>query len=498
MHGDDDIKVDLGIEKRLNFLGLDASDKERLRRVAPQVMAAMGPALDGFYARMRAEPDLMRHFSGEPAMNRAKALQNTHWKKIVEGSFGPDYVAAVRRIGEIHAQIGLEPHWYIGAYGAILDCLIRNMAVGGGGPLAWMSGNRNSDAVADISAVVRAALLDMDLSISVYLDRIDAGRRRAETASRAAFEALAEALGQVADGDLTAQVAAELSEQTGFNSTIGQLREIIAAVRTASNAIAKGSDELSSAANDLARRTEQQAASLEQTAASLDQLTQAVRQTAARSEQASTRMSQARDDAAATDTIMRETRSAMDQIAASSAEVGQMLAVINDIAFQTNLLALNAGVEAARAGDAGRGFAVVASEVRQLAQRSAESARNIRSLIERSNASVDEGRHKVEAAAEALGRILGAVTQVSDIVGEIAMAARDQAVSVQEINGAIGHLDQVTQQNAAMVEETTAASSDLRSEAGALAAHVGHFRTGRGEGRRGRDAPLAEGQRRAG
>lgn len=466
------------ISERLDFLGLNDADQERLRRCAPQVVEIMGSALDAFYSKLRATPKVKQFFADENAISSAQARQHSHWSRIVDGNFGPDYVTAVRRIGDVHARIGLDPRWYIGGYGLVLDELIRKMEMRRKpwSPLAWFGiKSKHQVAAEDLSAVVRAALLDMDLSISIYLENVNADRARLEEAQRRAFDALAGALGKVADGNLTVEIDKELGEKTRLNATVKRLRDIISSVDTATRTISQGATEISAASDDLSRRTEQQAASLEETAASLEMLTVMVRETSTKSETARRRIGEAREDTKAADTVIRNTNEAMKQIGISSSEVGKVLGVIDDIAFQTNLLALNAGVEAARAGDAGRGFAVVASEVRHLAQRSAESARYIKDLIERSNVHIDEGRFRVEETAQALARIVEAVRTVGIIIEGIAVSADGQARSIEEINAAIRHLDQVTQQNAAMVEQSTAASSNLKSEASRLSRTVSYF-----------------------
>ncbi|WP_309643171.1 methyl-accepting chemotaxis protein, partial [Phenylobacterium sp.] len=226
------------------------------------------------------------------------------------------------------------------------------------------------------------------------------------------------------------------------------------------------------------RRTEQQAASLEETAAALDEITATVRRTAEGATHARKVVETARSDAAEGADVVRRATSAMDEIEGSSKQIGQIIGVIDEIAFQTNLLALNAGVEAARAGEAGKGFAVVASEVRALAQRSAEAAKEIKALITASSDQVGVGVDLVAATGKALESIVTQVAEINGIVAEIAASAQEQATGLQQVNTAVNHMDQVTQQNAAMVEESTAASHALAHEAKELAVLVAQFRTG--------------------
>jgi methyl-accepting chemotaxis protein len=460
------------LSQRLAFLGLDDGDRARLRRCAPQVMAAMGPALDAFYDKMRATPDVRRFFASSAAMSGAQQSQNSHWQRIVEGSFGPDYLAAVRRIGSVHARIGLDPRWYIGGYGAVLDGLIRQMVSARGGIFGRIGQDR--DLAGDISAVVRAALLDIDLSISIYLDNLDTARRRAEADQRAVLDTLAAALTRVAEGDLDARIDGEVGDSTRFNATMAQLRDIIRAVEDGAGTIMSGAHNIATASEDLSRNSEQQAASVEQTAAALNLLTQTVKQTAGRAIDARRLMAEARADAETGGSVISDTKTAMAQIAGSSTAVAKVIDLIKDIAFQTNLLALNAGIEAARAGDAGRGFAVVATEVRQLAQRCADSARDIEELIDRSNSHVADGETRVHATAEALDRIVTAVTQVGTLVDEISTAARDQATSIDEINTAMGQIA-LTSSNSAMAQQAAAAANAQRNAAQQLTARIAHF-----------------------
>jgi methyl-accepting chemotaxis protein len=242
--------------------------------------------------------------------------------------------------------------------------------------------------------------------------------------------------------------------------------------------IRSGAGEISTAADDLSRRTEQQAASLEETSAALDQITATVRKTAEGAGHARQVVSSAKQQAQLSGEVVGNAVAAMGHIEKSSAQIGQIIGVIDEIAFQTNLLALNAGVEAARAGDAGRGFAVVAQEVRALAQRSAEAAKEIKGLIQASSGQVALGVELVGETGKALARIAAEVTEIDGAVTEIAASAQEQSTALAEVNTAVNQMDQVTQQNAAMVEQSTAASHSLAQEAEQLATLVGRFSVG--------------------
>ncbi|ARO14658.1 methyl-accepting chemotaxis protein McpB [Ketogulonicigenium robustum] len=462
---------DADIENRLSFIDLDSAAQARLRALAQPIGDAMGPALTDFYQKVAQTPSLRHHFASQDRLNSAKSRQESHWKRIAQADFGPDYVSAVRRIGAVHADIGLEPRWYIGGYGLVLDRIVRDLVAA---RRTWTRKDRAALG-ADLSAVICAALIDIDLSITCYLDKLDEARERSETAQRTAAQSIADALGKLAEGDLSARVDPDLSERTRFNETMERLGGVIAAVGRATEAINVGSTEIAAASDDLARRTEQQAASLEETAASIDQLTTAVQDSAMRASAAEDMANRARAVAQKGSAIMDETRSAMQQVSASAGEMGQIIGVINEIAFQTNLLALNAGVEAARAGEAGRGFAVVAAEVRALAQRSAEAVRTIQSLIDRSSEQTERGSQLVGATHAALAEIVVMFNDINATVFEMAASAQKQALSISEVNTAVRYLDMMTQQNAAMVEETNATTNSLNSEAKDLAGLIARF-----------------------
>ncbi len=295
------------------------------------------------------------------------------------------------------------------------------------------------------------------------------------------------ALEHLSEGDLTCRLTQAFSEEyekirSDFNMSAEKLQQVMLSVSANTQAIRSGSNEIAVAADDLSRRTEQQAASLEETAAALGEITTTVRKTAQGATHARQAVSTAKSDAEKGSSVVRQAINAMSGIEKSSQQIGQIIGVIDEIAFQTNLLALNAGVEAARAGDAGRGFAVVASEVRALAQRSAEAAKEIKGLISASTAQVEQGVDLVAETGKALDRIFTQVAEIDTIVSEIATSAQDQATGLQEVNTAVNQMDQVTQQNAAMVEESTAASHTLSQETEELTRLIGRFQVGTVQG----------------
>ena len=318
-----------------------------------------------------------------------------------------------------------------------------------------------------------------------------------------AVKAVAVGLSRLADGDFSQKIDARLDPafedlRTDFNGAVDRMRDILVEVRTRASTIRSGTQEISTASDDLSRRTEQQAASLEETAAALDEITATVRKTAEGSKHTRLVVSKAKGSAEASGKVVRQAVEAMHGIETSSREIGQIIGVIDEIAFQTNLLALNAGVEAARAGDAGRGFAVVASEVRALAQRSADAAREIKTLVSTSGRQVEQGAALVANAGEALTHIVAQVSEIDVIVSEIASSAQEQAVALDEVNTAVNQMDQVTQQNAAMVEEASAATQTLMSETSELARLVDRFRLSADGGQEaGESAVISIGQKRA-
>jgi methyl-accepting chemotaxis protein len=329
-------------------------------------------------------------------------------------------------------------------------------------------------------------------------EKVEAEKRASE---RAAEQERAERAAEIAHAvhELAAGLAALARGETGFrvhkpfagdlerlrsdfNDSMSKLHQVVETIAQSSDTIRGGSDELRASADELSHRTERQAAALEQASASLSEVTGNLSNSSRRAEAVGKLVETTAADAMQSGTVVANTVEAISQIEQSSGQIGQIISVIDEIAFQTNLLALNAGVEAARAGDAGKGFAVVAQEVRELAQRSATAAREIKALIERSSKEVQLGVQLVGETGKALRQIEVNVSRINHEIVEIVRASREQSASIGEINAAMGQMDQVTQQNAAMVEEATAATHSLGVEAHRLSEQVQIFRGGRSVG----------------
>ncbi|MCA2377280.1 methyl-accepting chemotaxis protein [Agrobacterium sp. 22-211-1] len=318
-------------------------------------------------------------------------------------------------------------------------------------------------------------------------DRIEREKQKAKEAADVQFAVgnLATALSKIAEGDVTYRIVqpfvAGLDGIRGdFNRAAEQLQSTLTQVAQNARGIDAGANEIRSAADDLARRTEQQAAAVEETAAALEEITITVKDSTKRAQEAGHLVGRAKVGAEKSGEVVQKAVAAMEQIATSANQISNIIGVIDEIAFQTNLLALNAGVEAARAGDAGKGFAVVAQEVRELAQRSAGAAKEIKNLITTSNSQVEQGVQLVGETGRALELIVTEVQDINRHVAAIAESAQEQSSGLQQINTAVNQMDQDTQKNAAMVEESTAASHGLAREASSLNGLIAQFKLSEG------------------
>jgi methyl-accepting chemotaxis protein/methyl-accepting chemotaxis protein-1 (serine sensor receptor) len=335
----------------------------------------------------------------------------------------------------------------------------------------------------EMGAMSRA--LDVFRQNAVQLRAAERAGEEEAREQREVVKALAEGLNRLAEGDLTAAIPGAFDPRyeklrQDFNATVASLRGSMAALEAAGEEIGTEAGAIEHAVSDLSRRTEDQASTLQETSAAFGRITESVRDTARSADEANGIAAETRADAHRSGIVVTEAVSSMDAILDSSRRISQIIGVIDDIAFQTNLLALNAGVEAARAGEAGRGFAVVASEVRALAQRAAEAARQVKELINESADHVAKGVERVGAAGQSLSAIVGKVEQVASLISGIASGAKEQYANLAEVTSSVARMDTVTQQNAAMAEETTAAAGSLVENGRELRDLIRKFETGSG------------------
>ena len=348
---------------------------------------------------------------------------------------------------------------------------------------------REAAIVAEVAEVAKAASAgDLDRRIDLagkdgFLLNLCEGVNNLVNLTGIALKDVAQVLASVARGDLTQRITNEYGGLFGqlkgdVNQTADKLFEIVTNINSAAGQINSAASEVAAGSQDLSERSEQQASALEETAASMEELAATVRQNAANAQQANQLAAGAREIAAGGGEVVNNAITAMGRIESSSQKIEDIVGMIDEIAFQTNLLALNAAVEAARAGDAGKGFAVVAQEVRNLAQRSAQASKEIKGLIGESSVQVKGGAELVKGAGKTLEDILGSVKRVADIVAEIAAASSEQASGIDQVNAAVSQMDEMTQQNAALVEESAAAAHALEEQSRELNRLMGFFNTG--------------------
>ncbi|WP_440980180.1 methyl-accepting chemotaxis protein [Sphingomonas pseudosanguinis] len=365
---------------------------------------------------------------------------------------------------------------------AMLLTLVRVIAR----PVGAMSGTLSQLAAGERSVTIAAnsardEIGDMMRAAAALRDQLARADRQKDEQAALIVSTVGTGLQALSAGDLTARIDARLEEPfarlaTDFNEAMARMEQAMQAVSGVSAGLRAASGEIRSASEDLSQRTEQQAASLEETAASMHQITTVVAQSAADAKRADVAVADATSAAQGGGQVVRDAVAAMNGIERSSQEISEIISVIDGIAFQTNLLALNAGVEAARAGDAGKGFAVVASEVRALAQRSADAAKDVKARITSSNEQIEAGVELVAQTGRALEQIIERVAEISALVRNLASSAEQQATGLGQVNVAVDEMDGVTQRNAAMVEETTAAARELSEKADDLNGHVARFR----------------------
>ena len=460
------------VASRLRFMGIDDAQRQTLAKVQPMISSMIGGGLDRFYAMARATPDTSRMFRDDAHMAKAKASQEAHWLRISSGKFDEEFLSSVRRIGSVHARIGLEPRWYVGAYALVLEQLMHGVAKRCSPWRRLLSLFRTPSAETASIAVVKAALLDLELSISIYFEQNQIERDQAITTLGRALQALSE--GDLAN-DLHGLPSNFAALESSFNQTLTAMREMIGSVTQSADGIRTGTAEIAQASEDLARRTESNAASLEETSAALAQIDDRLKATTLSSSQTVARADKAIATVGGGRATAEEAVQAMGRVSESAKGIDSVIEGLDKIAFQTRVLAMNAAVEAGRAGDAGRGFAVVADLVSALAMRAEEEAKRARDQLTVTQTEIGSAVDAVQKVDGALANISGDVGEVHKLLGTMADDAAAQSSTITQITAAIGAMDQSTQQNAAMVEETSAAARNLTNEVTILSEQTAMF-----------------------
>ncbi|QOV95588.1 methyl-accepting chemotaxis protein [Novosphingobium sp. ES2-1] len=456
------------LQERIGFYELGRNEGS-FNRLARFVARTVDGGLEKFYDKLGATPALGKFFSSSDRVRHARNAQADHWIRVFEDGLDQAYHERALTIGNTHARIGLEPKWYIGGYALILEHMIEAMVLRGAGRFSPARRRMAKDLV----ALVKVSMIDMDIALSTYFEMAE------KTTRDIVLGKMGVSLRALAEGDLSTRMS-DLPEsfrqvEDDFNKALERPSATIGLVADSSSHIATSTDEIRAATENLASRTERQANNVQDCARAIDELSSGLNKTSR--SMADLRVSAHDTESEATQgrEAVREAISAMDDAQQSAQEVVQIAEIIDGIAFQTNLLALNAGVEAARVGEMGRGFAVVANEVRALAQRSSEAADNIKKLLSASREQVDRGAELVKGTGVMLHAIIGKVTEISTGVVEAAQLTEEQAAYALKVNQAISEIDLATQQNAAMVEQSAAATRSMATTSGRLATAVAVF-----------------------
>lgn len=467
------------LKDRIGFYELERN-QDSFARLERLLERSVDAGLEQFYEKLTGTPELQRFFASRDRITHARSAQRDHWIQLFRKGLDQSYVDRTRIIGNTHARIGLEPKWYIGGYALIMEHLINGMMLRGFA--RFMPGRRRM--AKDLVALVKVAMIDMDMALSVYFAKAE------ETTREIVLGQMGTALKSLAEGDLTTRMTglpeSYRQAEDDFNAATARLAETIGLVSQGTENLATSSSEIRAASDNLAERTERQASNVQDCARAMNELSDGLGRTAQSMTHLRKSANEAENEANQGREAVREAVDAMADAQQSAQEIVQITEIIDGLAFQTNLLALNAGVEAARVGEMGRGFAVVANEVRALAQRSSEAADNIKRLLSSSREQVDRGAELVKGAGTVLHSIIGKVTDISGGVSDAAQLTQEQAERANDVNRAIAEMDVMTQQNAAMVEQSAAATRSMSDTTGKLGDAVARFRitfggSGRGQ-----------------
>ncbi|WP_412065202.1 methyl-accepting chemotaxis protein [Rhizobium sp. SYY.PMSO] len=436
------------LRDRLRFAGLDAGQCDVLRRNRPMLQAHLKAGLRDLFHRYQTLPDAARHFTSESQLERLHDLQFSHWDVLTDARFDSLYAERVKVLSDSESKMGLDPRWHVAGHGVMLEHLLAGLLDEMGGRAILPGSKRRARELSElVTAVVRLVMVDVEIAVSLRFNELRVGHQRAlaeqRTADRGEAASLIAGLASgLADRDLTARLPMDCPEAyaevaEALNMALADIQQQFSVLSGGVQAAGTASDAISRSSQSLAEQSAEQSRALAVSARQLAELAGQVRGNAANTRSAERVTASTRVAAEDSGRIVGQAISAMADIETSAEKIGQIIGVIDEIAFQTNLLALNAGIEAARAGDSGRGFAVVAQEVRALAQRSADAAREIKVLVTGTKAQVDAGVQMVGRTQDAIGSIVRQVTDINEAISGIAAASDDQLAGLNALTADI-------------------------------------------------------------
>ncbi len=462
------------LRDRLRFAGVEADQGELLRRHRQTLERHVETALRDLFQRFQTFPDAARHFQSERQIDRLHDLQSSHWSVLTDARFDGLYAERVKVLADSESQMGLDPRWRIAGHSVVVETVVTGL-IEEYWPKSILPGGkaRRKELTDLVSAFLRTAMVDAEIGVSLRFNQMRHAHNRALGEQRKEDQAeldrvFGDAIRGLSQLDFSARVTGEMPE--AWRDLAGTLNDALAEIQARLTAVADNANEsdrlvatLASGAGTLSARSAEQSANLIETANALGAIVERVRNTLGETRKAQGAAASTQQSVALSGSIVGEAMSAMADIEASAEKIGQIIGVIDEIAFQTNLLALNAGIEAARAGDSGRGFAVVAQEVRALAQRSADAAREIKQLVTGTKAQVEVGVEHVHRTQDAIGNIVRQVEGINEAITGIARESAADAEGLEGVTAEIGRTGRALEADATDAGRVGAMGGDLQT-----------------------------------